>query len=549
MVEALTVGYQRVMYDGNDISSYIMSYSYEIPQSGIRTANIVTKRDIELTYTMTAGKTVEIYESSDNITFNRVFYGQIVAKTDDITGYAFSCSDELWKATGYTITKLYDVDSPTDPFGGDIRLIMFDMTAKAKLIMDDTTMDQTAVIIPQVLCDSVKVYEKMNQLSQILYWDLYQEPTDRKIYCKNPLDYPTFPINFEVGKNVTESPKYDDNIYQTCNEVEMQGVQAYPSYVETFTGDGSKTIFTISKKPIATYVKVTVAGVVKSGAVEGSSGTYDYLVNLNQGIITFTTAPAIAATILIEYTVSEMINITVDSAEGKLATQGTRKLVVVLSDVSSVTDATQRAEAILEESKDIFSNFTIKAYNADGVSPRYKLNFYDPIKNRTYVDLAIVKVKKSWPEPTTEITVGKNLYNYNNLIMKVEERVKKLERTSREGVLLRINKLFNNNMYFVIDDVEIKRTPIGSVQQFLLDDPVYGLLDLNYLDFGYGPTKQFILGDATWGVLSTNNLGQEVPGDEELLVKRRYKWNTVTELAEGTADGNIDTSNGDIRFI
>lgn len=64
--------------------------------------------------------------------------------------------------------------------------------------------------------------------------------------------------------------------------------------VENFTGDGTKTAFTVAWLPVASVAKVTVADVEKVV-------TTDYTVDLATGVITFTAAPASAAAIKIAY--------------------------------------------------------------------------------------------------------------------------------------------------------------------------------------------------------------------------------------------------------
>ena len=537
----------QVFVNSVDVTSDVFSSVIDRPCFGSASANVVFSKNLINVVTLTAGMTLQIYSCASGGTLTRKFYGVILSVVHDLSGYSVSASDELWKATGKTLTKLYDMTDQVDPFGGDIRLILIDLITKAGLSTGDAYIDQTSVVIPQVLCDSVKIFEKIQELTQAMYWDVYQDPIDRYIKVRDPAGYPTFPTQFEVGTNVTESPNYNENIYQTINEVEVQGIRTFPLTKELF--DGTTATYTVQKYPIATYVKVTNnnTGAVLSGATEGSSGSYDYLVNLNKGILTFNSAPGSIMTI--EYTATELTSVTVDDSASKVMTQGVRKLVISLPDVADVSDATQRAQAILEESKSSFSNFTLKITGDFDITPRYVVDFYDPLKNLTFIGLQIVKVRESWPEITTEITVGKSQLSLNYLLSSVEERVKKLERVRREGILLRVNKLFTNDMYLVMDDIEITKTPVGAVQQFVLDDNVYGLLDLNYMGLTYGPTQQFILGDLSWGILGTSVLGQEVPGAPDVIVKRRYKYTTQAELATGTYDGNIDISNGDIRFM
>ena len=514
---ALPVPYDKqILINSIDVSTYILSYEIEIHSYGVTTSNVLISKEAESLLEITNGSIIEIYEGEFGTTLTRSFYGIIVEKEYDISGYNLVCNDEYWKASGQTITKLYDTEDPSDTFEGDFADIMIDLITRAGLTTDSSCIDSTAVIIPQVLCDSVKADQKILELAQILYWDVYQNPIDRKIYVRNPETYTTYTTTLTVGENVVDSPTYTENIYQTINEVEIQGIRTYPLTKETFTFDGGTT-YTVAKYPIQTYIKITnsTTETVLSGAVEGTSGTFDYYVNLNLGKITFTTAPT--ANMDIEYTATELISILVDDSDSKEMTKGTRKIVLSITDSSGVDDVTQRANAILDECKDYFSNFTIKAYNVKDLTPRYKVNFVDPIKNKTLNDLTIIKIKNSWPEFTTEITLGKYEGKIQNLLVSVEERVKKLERIRREGIILRVNKLFNNDLYITLDDLEITRQEATG--------------------------DQFILGDATYGVLGENHLGIASLGTAETIVKRKNEWKTTTELAEGTAVDVITTSN------
>lgn len=534
---------KQVLINSVDVSDYVMSLIIEEPQFGISTSNVIVTKEIEEILDINLGEIIEIFLGKPGETLKREFYGVILKKKTDLSGYSISASDELWKATGQTIIKLYDVEDPLDTFDGDIREIVKDMVDLCELEMTDDTIDQTGITVPQVLCDNVKAIQKLTEMSQILYWDLWFNSETRKVHMTNPNLYPEYPVQLEVGTNVVESPNYDENIYQVINEVEVQGVLAYPSYIETFTGNGSTKEYTLTKKPIATYVKVTVNGVVKIGAVEGSSGTFDYLINLNQSIITFTTAPPDSHSIIIEYTISELTNVTVDSTDSKDMTKGVRKLVLSLPDTATVDDATERAQSILEESKESFANFTIKAYNVPNISCRYKINFIDPLKNKEFTNLSIVKVRKGWPDPVEEIIVGKCQLNFNNLLMSTEERVKRLERDSREGIRLNINKLFDLPYYFILEDVEIHR-------RNATDDGVYGDTDLGLYGVAkYGTTIEtnFILGSEIFGILGVSKMG-EFDSEYERIMKRRFKWLGTDDFEKGTSSPEIKISEGIIEF-
>ena len=271
MSDVLQTGVDRVYVNGIDVTSYRTAWEVKSPSNDVGKATVTFLRELSQAMSLKTGSIIEIYSGLTSDSLTRDFYGIVTATQDDITGYIVSAQDEMWKASGATFTKLYDITDPSDPFGGDIRLIMIDIAKNANLLMDDTTVDQTAVVVPQVVCDNMKISDKLKELSQVLYWHMYQDPITRKVFVSNPANYPVYPITFETGVNVVESPMYSENINMTVNEVEVQGVRAYTSYVETFAGNNSTTTFTLSRSPIATAVKVTVGGVVKIGAVQGSA--------------------------------------------------------------------------------------------------------------------------------------------------------------------------------------------------------------------------------------------------------------------------------------
>lgn len=535
---------KQVFIDSVDVTDYVNSLIIEEPNFGIKTANVILSLQVDNILEVKTGSILKIYWGRYDEPLIRKFYGIIVIKNYDLSGYSVSASDELWKATGQTVLKLYDIEDEYDIFNGDFREIVKDIVDQVELTMTDETIDQTSIIIPQLLCDNVKAIQKLTELAETMYWDLWYNSEDRYVYMTNPENYPPYSNTLEVGKNVTESPNYNENIHQVINEVEIQGIEAFPSYIETFTGNGTTKVYQLTKKPIATYVKVLVNGAIKSGAVEGSSGNYDYIVNLNQSIITFTVAPPNTHPVVIEYTISELTNVTVDNPDSKDDVKGTRKIVVVLQDVATVDDATQRAQAILDASKETFSNFTLKAYNIFDINCRYKINFLDFLKNKDFSNLSIVKIKYKWPDPMVEISLGKDMLPMNNLISTSEERIKRLERNTRESIRLNVNKIFDASYYFIMDDVQIDR-------RNATDDGVYGDSTLGiYGTAKYGTTieSNFILGDSVFGILGESKLGI-FDSAYETIMKRKYSWLDENELEKGTKDVNVDITDGKIKVI
>ena len=453
----------EVDIDGTDVSSYVNSFEVEEPQKGIRTATVVFDIAINDLITFTNGSVIEIWKGEYGETLTKKLYGYIVSVTTEPNIITVVCNDEYWKATGSTIVKLYDTSSSTDTFLGDIRNIMIDILTYASLTATTATIDTTTVTVPQVLCDNVKVSEKIKELSNILAWDWYQKPSDRLIYISNSDDYPVYGTNLVVGENVTNIPSNEENVFQIINEVEIQGVEAQSSFVETFTGDDTETVFSLSRSPISTYIQVELDSVILTGAVAGSSGTYDYLINVNDGTITFAVAPPSTAAdnIVVDYTAPDLTSVSVDDAES-ISKYTKRKIVIILGDVATVNDGIQRGDEIIQAAKDGFVSFKCNVYNATDLSCRYKVNFSDAVNDKIYDGFEVQGIKWLWPEPYDEVQLGKSKAVLEKLLFSVEERVKKLERTRREGILLTVTKNFTVALKSILDDIVIYECTSGT---------------------------------------------------------------------------------------
>ena len=521
----------EVDIDGTDVSSYVNNFEINEPKKGIRTGTVTFDIAINNIITFTNGSVIEVWKGEYGETLNKKIYGYIVKITTEPNTITIECNDEYWKATGSTIVKLYDSSASGDTYSGDIRLIMINILTYAGLTATTSTIDTTTVTVPQVLCDNVKVSEKIKELSNILAWDWYQNPSDRLIYVSEPSDYPVYGTNLVVGENVTNIPSNEENVFQIINEVEIQGVEAQSSYVETFSGDGTETVFSLGRSPISTYIQVEVDGTVLSGAVAGSAGTFDYLINTNDGTVTFTIPPSNDAdNIVIDYTAPDLTSVSVDDAES-ISKYTKRKIVVVLDDVATVDDGIQRGSKIIETAKDGFVSFKCNAYNATDLSCRYKINFFDSVNDKEYNAYEIQNIKWLWPEPYDEIQIGKSKAVLEKLLFSVEERVKKLERTRREGILLTVTKNFTVGFKTILDDVEIyecttsnqtstsKISPTESYSLMDTGETYVGWNDSTNVEDGNTATYTDAFKDGSTGeqfdaqILKLTNFGFAIPTD------------------------------------
>jgi len=448
-----------VLINTVNVNSYLVSLEINEIRNGIRTATVAFDHEITNFITIKNGLVVDIaFKYNDETTTHKKFYGFINNVQDAINGMIIQCVDPLWKCTGETLTKVY---KESDSFGGEPTKILIDLYGYVDLTADATTIDPTPVTLPEITCDSAHISEKTSSIISAIGFDEYYNPEDNKVYVSNSDLYTTYVTQMEVGSNVINFPDYNDNIFQTINEIELQGVSSDSAYKQSFTGDGTTTVFTLDRTPLSTYIYVTVNGTEQKGSVDGASTTYDYLINKQQGFITFKTAPAGSASIVVNYTATELTSVTVDDEDSQ-DENTKRKIVIAVSDAITVDDALERANNMIKVSKNNFYNFNVNVINVLDLSCRNLVNYSDSSANIFLNGLYVNSVKWKWPEYYDEVNLGTKPFNVNELLYNTEERVKKLERKRQEGQVLTINKISSGSQKVYLDSLNIEKITHGS---------------------------------------------------------------------------------------
>ena len=448
-----------IAIDSVNVNNYLISLEINEVRNGIRDATVVLDHKITDYITVKNGLIVEIDLNYIGDTHKyKKFHGYINNIQDSISGTLLECVDDLWKCTGETITKVY---KETDSYSGDPTKILIDLYDHVDIVADTTTIDPTSVVLPEITCDSAYVSEKIDGIVGALGWDQYYDPEDSKAHVVNSDLYATYSTPLVVGKNVQNLPEYNDNIYQTINEIELQGVSSDSAYKETFTGDGSTKIFTVTRTPLSTYIYVTVDGVEQKGSVDGASTAYDYLINKQQGFIEFATAPAAGKSIVVNYTATELTSVTVDDEDSQ-ADHTKRKLVVSVTDAITIDDALERAKSMIKTSKNNFYDFSVNAVNVLDISCRNYVNFEDMSSNTYLNGLYVNKITWKWPEYYEVLQLGTKPFDTDEILYTTEQRVKKLERKRQEGQVLTINKISTGSMRVSLDSLKIDKISYGS---------------------------------------------------------------------------------------
>lgn len=447
-----------------NVNNYLVSLEVNEIRSGIRTASIRLDHQTINYINIVNGLIVNIdfyYGEDDSIKYNK-FYGFINGNDDGLDYITIQCVDPLWKATGETLTKVYKV---TDQFAGDPSKILQDMYSYIDLVADDSTIDPTDVTLPEITCDSAYIAEKTKSIVNALGWDEYYDPTDKKVHVSNSNLYIAYGDTIEVGDKAISLPEYNDNIYQTVNEIELQGVSSDSAYQQTFSGDGSQTKFILGRKPLSTYIYVEVNGVEQKGTVDGASTTYDYLINKQQGFIEFASGsipPSGTDNIVINYTATELTSITVDDEDSQ-DSNSKRKLVITVKDAITVEDALTRAKSMIAISKNNFYKFNVNCIKVLDLSCRNTVEFVDNSSNKFISNLYVNSIKWKWPDFYDEVALGNKPFDIDNVFYNAEERVRALERKRQEGQVLTINKVSNAGLKVRVDDLVVTRAAFNDV--------------------------------------------------------------------------------------
>jgi hypothetical protein len=348
-------------------------------------------------------------------------------------------------------------------FLGDVFKIFLDICHAAGLHTDRNHVDSTNLVIPLMVADNIACYEKLSEIAKIFDWDLYFDSVDDMVCMKDPDLYPLHPTTLKIGENITNFPNYNDDIYQTINEIEMQGVTTYPSYEQVFSHAvvGAITELKLvdsdgrSMGPLGDYVQV-----VKEGSVVSPN---EYKVNKDDAIITLNNAIPVSETVIVNFTRPELINITVNDKES-INDYTKRKLIVPIRDVLTMEDALNRGLAILEYGRKSFQRLNLEVINAYNLSCRYKINYIDNFMEVMFNGIEIQNIRWSYPSLQDRVSIGDISFNYERFMVTVEERIRALERKYKDGVILTESLYDLQDSYYVLDDLEIKEYDTQAIQ-------------------------------------------------------------------------------------
>lgn len=279
----------------------------------------------------------------------------------------------------------------------------------------------------------------ITELSRSLSVDFHV--TYNKLFHFEPNLNETIEWIAEVGDNVkSEGWSIKDN--DIVNIVYLLGGAKRYTTQKSFTGDGSTTIYTLDFVP--DVVEVKVAGVRKTPDI-------DYTVDPEGKKITFTAAPAAAASIVVDYEYDQPIFLkTQDSTS--ITQYGERARKFNADWINNIDDARRYANGLLTFYKQprLMSRLTYTGLKADIFEMsviRVVDDFATPIVDQT---MDVKGIVWKYPEGITEIEVGTwtpRVFEWQKEIML---RIRDLER--RAAAITELRRFLQLQEQFTLND-------------------------------------------------------------------------------------------------
>ena len=206
---------------------------------------------------------------------------------------------------------------------------------------------------------------------------------------------------------------YDDT--ELVNDLIVLGENIKYHTIESFTGNGSDTTFSLEQKPIST--RVTVDGTEKTPEE-------DYEVDSVGKSITFTTAPSGA--ILVDYEFEKPLYIR-GTRQDSIAEHGVHAKKLIMPWIKTRFDGIRFVQSYLNRYKDIRLNVKIEIPTLFvSMSENDIIHVTNTIKNIDS-DFAIKGITWKYPEYITYINVGEYSFDFLEIDQQITQKLHDLE--------------------------------------------------------------------------------------------------------------------------
>jgi len=471
-----------IRLNGKDATPYVKKYEYARSDGEeIGELSIVFVRTVE--------SKVEALDVSDRLevwryrggSSRKIFDGFITQIDRSPAELLVRAADKLVQLQWREVTNSYDYD--IDPSAGVISEIFLDLvTTYGGLDADANTVQNSGSdnILQKFRCEHTSVFDRCKALAETLGWQFYYRADTDKVYFEVK-GYSDNSITLTVGGNVFKNPKWKKDAKQLKNRVYLYGAVDEVETTELFSGDGSTTKFTLTKRPIS--VKVYVASTLKVGGKTGSTtGSFDYSVDDQNNQIVFeagSVPPNGLNNVEVRYSYALPTPVSDENAESIDAYE-LHEYTETLTDTVTVADAETRIAELLKKYSTPFLSATLNVNLNDAdlasLDAGHTVTVVDAVAGYNQ-EFTVTRIKFVYPQIVDEVTVGEEPNRLQDFVVNVAEQVKRLnEEQTKNQELLRQFIRFSEAFSTVKKTMKLysrgvgETFIIGSVPNSTLDD-------------------------------------------------------------------------------
>ncbi len=313
----------------------------------------------------------------------------------------------------------------------------------------------------------------IKEMMDILEWQLRIDESDN-VFFEPPgeVDNGVTLTNGDGTGNFQVTSWNEDRL-KLVNHVKIIGGQVSFNTSETLSGiNGSKTVFDLDHAPIG-----SVKAVIDSSELEPTVESSPFVVDPDSdpATITFVTPPS--STGVVDYSFQRPA-IVEDQDDASIAAHGKVFEEVPAPFVSSFSDARKFAAGFISafsQPLDIVKGF--KSFLDFDLSLNEKIFVVDNVRSKT-ATLIIQRLTYNAKDNTTSIVFGTRPFEFFDWQRKVEDRIKKIERSITSEDIITFARTFKHNLSVTLSVVQTNKFKFF-VDSFILGHQTLGRLRTN----------------------------------------------------------------------
>lgn len=560
--------YSKVIIDGTTVKDdsgsdpkKVVSWEYKKEESNpLGDCEIVCIRTIEDLITLTNNLSVEIYTSSDDVTYTRIFNGTIDKVNSSGAKITLECENNMAELVRRNVDKIYD--SSIDPSAGEISEIAKDLIETYGEMTASVQSSGTAdgEKIDEFKCINTDIFERLRALQEALGWALYYDDENDVVHFE-PRGFEHSGVTLNTSDNIIGVPDWDTDTSHMINRLRVNGATAQTYITEsgqidvdsgyttssielTKTPDNAEVLMDSSNPPTTQLT---------GGTKDSTTGNDYYVDRENKEIIAKTSFDSNDYAI-VNYFWSAPAPIEMENSES-IEDYGLFEKEIDLTDITSVEDAETRATSILSRRSVPFYNCEALVKSSVDLEVGQLVKINDQItSNAQNGEYMINEITFKYPSAAQEVRIGDKVWRMVDWQENTEHRLKRLEEQFiRNQDILR--KLVQTNVTSVENFKKVvpryRKVLVQNIggETGIYDNENFGLYGTS--KYGDSATTSFILGNEVAGVLGTSTLGSSTSEQEKHWVAQyqdTYTENFVDDDFEDTDNTTATWGSGSVSF-